>query len=137
MTVEIFLFNFLKERCFRNILRTYVTYILSKKFDSIRILVLFDIRKIWKNHPYRRCQEHLFCIIIIPKSYWQIDEQNNCSINNQVAYHFFHFKWIDWFFRIHLNILNSFFTFLKILFLKKFCYKTSKILNITLIFKNV
>ena len=44
-------------------LRIYGTYILNQKFDSIRILVLRDTTKIWKN------QEYLFYIIIMQKRY--------------------------------------------------------------------
>ena len=35
----------------------------NQKFDSIRISVFRDMKKIWKkNHPYQKRQEHLFCI---------------------------------------------------------------------------
>ena len=38
----------------------YGTYIPKQKFDSIRILVLYDVTKIWKNHPFvhsEKCQK--------------------------------------------------------------------------------
>ena len=53
----------------------------------------------------------------MPKSYQQIAKKNNnCPINNQMSYPFFHFKWIYWFFSTHLSF-SIFLTFLKI-FLK-------------------
>ena len=35
--------------------------------------------------------------------------KKNCPINNQATYPFLHVKWINWFFRIHLNFFNFFF----------------------------
>ena len=65
-----------------------------------------------------RCQEHLFCIITIPKIFQQIGQKNISSMNNQVAYPFFiSNKFID--FSESLWIFSIFFTFMKISFLKK------------------
>ena len=43
-------------------------YTLSQKFDSLRILVLHDIKKSEKNEPYYTRQKRLFRIIIMRKS---------------------------------------------------------------------
>ena len=49
-------------------------------------------QKFEKNHLYQKSQEHLFRIIIISESCEEIGEENNCSMNIEVAYPFFHFK---------------------------------------------
>ena len=45
------------------------TYILSKKFNSIRILVFRTIIKTWKKLSTNICQKLLFCTISMPKTY--------------------------------------------------------------------
>ena len=81
-------------------LRMYDTYISNQKFHSIRIWLLHDITKIWNFFL------HLFCIIIMPKSYWIIGKKN-CSTNNQVTYNFFISNKFFWSFRIHMNFLKK------------------------------
>ena len=56
---------------------------LSKKFETIWISVLRDITKIQeKNQPNEKYQKNMFYIRIMPKSYQEIANKNNCSIIN-------------------------------------------------------
>ena len=95
----------------------HITYVPNQRFHSIRISVLRDATKIWKNYLYHRCQEHLFCIIIMPKGYQKIGKKK-ISINNQVTYPFFSpNEFID--FSESIWIFPIFFKFMTIPFSKK------------------
>ena len=48
--------------------------------------VYFPMRKkSLKNHPLKKCWEHWFHILIIPKSYQKISERINCSTKKPVT----------------------------------------------------
>ena len=47
-------------------------YTPSRKFDTIKISVIYDIIKIFKKIKYIKDIKNRFCIIIIVKSYQQI-----------------------------------------------------------------
>ena len=68
--------------------RMYGTYIPNKKFDSTRISVLCDIKKIWKKLPTLKMSRkfilHNNNVEVIKKL-----QKNNCLINNQVTFPFF------------------------------------------------
>ena len=57
-----------------------------------------------KNHSYQKYQEHLFCWIIIPKTYEQIYKKNNKKSRNLSFFSF----WMNLLiFRIHINFSIS------------------------------
>ena len=91
--------------------RMYGTYIPNKKFDSTRISVLCDIKKIWKKLPTLKMSRkfilHNNNAEVIKKL-----QKNNCLINNQVTFPFFisnesidfsEFIWIFQFFHFYEN----------------------------------
>ena len=49
------------------LLRILYTYISSQKFYSIRISLLSDITKIWKNEPFKDVKKYFFIIVPLGK----------------------------------------------------------------------
>ena len=98
-------------------LRMDGTYLRNQKLNSIKIPVVRDIKKIWKNHPYLRYQENLYWIIIMPKNYQQINKKNEMKRN-----FFFHSIWSYRFFRIHMNFFQFFFAYENTVFEQNWSY---------------
>ena len=76
-------------------------YIPKQKFDTIRIAVLRDITKIWKkiNHI-----KHDMNIYFIESEFRKVIKKSE-KLSNKKTFCLC-FKWIRWFFKIHVNSVN-------------------------------
>ena len=90
-------------------LKMLYAYTLSQRFNTIRILVLRDITKIFKKIKLIKQVKNIFCIIIIPKSYWQIIfKKLSYKLSGDLSFFFILNEFI-----VFLEFFQFSFTFLK------------------------
>ena len=91
--------------------QTIYTYTFGQKFYSIEISVLLVKIKIWKKNKHIGNNGKEIYVIQqscrkVIKNWWK---KKKFPMNNQISYPFFNFKWIYWFFKIHINFFNFFY----------------------------